>query len=296
MNQSDYEKYEILLSKMGEVALQLNEYMQDFLPQSDNISSLADAMRYGVLNGGKRIRPFLVLESCKIFQYDLTKEPQYFAVAASLEMIHCYSLIHDDLPAMDNDDFRRGKPTTHKKFNEWSAILAGDGLLTWAFYLLARHGLTEYMLELSKNSFRMVEGQARDMSPNKELWTISEIKEMQGLKTGALLAYACWAGAKLGGASRLQQDYLQEFGSLFGVLFQISDDLLDIYGDSEKMGKSAQKDYKQDKISLVQKMGLEQTKIEITKIQAEIHKILGHFGDKSQNLRLLCEYIFVRDK
>ncbi len=288
--------YTQLITAMGQVANECNRWLDNLLPYPDPAVDVFAAMRHGVMNGGKRIRPFLMVETAQIFNPNPQNTQKMYVLAGVLEMIHCYSLIHDDLPAMDNDDTRRGQPTVHKKYNEATAILAGDGLLTWAFYMLAKHELHEYCFELAKNAFRMVDGQARDMVADKSDWDSNSILEMQSLKTGALLSFACHAGAKLGGAQPWDSDQMQEFGQLFGALFQISDDWLDHFGDSTKMGKRAQKDNEQNKISIIKLLGRQGAQQKITQLRTQCESILQPYQPRAQNLLLLCDYLFDREK
>src|SRR5947207_12405786 len=215
---------------------------------------LLEAMRYASLGGGKRLRPFLVVESATLFH---VSRPSSLLVGAAVECVHCYSLAHDDLPAMDNDDLRRGRPTTHKAFDEATAILAGDGLLTLAFDILSRpetHPDAAVRLELVSALARsaglggMVGGQMLDLAAEgrfdgtvKQL-DATHVKLLQSMKTGALLRFGCLAGAMLGEASATQREALDRYGSVLGEAFQIADDLLDVEGDAATVGKATGKD------------------------------------------------------
>ncbi|MEF3367808.1 farnesyl diphosphate synthase [Methylocystis sp. 9N] len=226
---------------------------------------LLDAMRYASLGGGKRLRPFLVIESARLF--DVTGESALRA-ACALEMIHCYSLAHDDLPAMDDDDLRRGRPTTHKAFDEATAILAGDGLLTYAFDVIADSAThadagvrAALVLALARAAGLggMVGGQALDLEAETAATplTLDETLRMQAMKTGALLRFAVDAGAILGGAAANQARALTRYGEALGAAFQIADDILDAEGDTAALGKRAGKDADRGKATLVGLLGLD---------------------------------------
>src|SRR5271170_3856166 len=207
-----------------------------------------EAMRYSSLGGGKRFRPFLVVECAALFK---VPRPQALMAGAALECVHCYSLVHDDLPAMDNDDLRRGQPTTHKTFDEATAILAGDGLLTFAFDILSRletHPDPAVRIELVKALARasglggMAGGQMLDLAAEGRFGTsklgADDVRMLQAMKTGALLRFACEAGGILAAASAPQRAALERYGSAVGEAFQIADDLLDVEGDPALVGKS----------------------------------------------------------
>lgn len=226
---------------------------------------LLEAMRYASLGGGKRLRPFLVIESARLF--GVTGESALRA-ACALEMIHCYSLAHDDLPAMDDDDLRRGRPTTHKAFDEATAILAGDGLLTYAFDVIADPAThadagvrAALVLALARAAGLggMVGGQALDLEAETAATplTLEETLRMQAMKTGALLRFAVDAGAILGGAAANQARALTRYGEALGAAFQIADDILDAEGDTAALGKRAGKDADRGKATLVGLLGLD---------------------------------------
>jgi len=226
---------------------------------------LLEAMRYSSLGGGKRLRPFLVIESARLFS--VTGEAP-LRVGCALEMIHCYSLAHDDLPAMDDDDLRRGRPTTHKAFDEATAILAGDGLLTYAFDVLADEPThrdaqvrAKLVLALARAAGLggMVGGQALDLEAESAGRPLSqdEILTLQAMKTGALLRFAVDAGAILGQANEAQAQALSRYGAALGAAFQVADDILDAAGDTAALGKRAGKDAERGKATLVSLLGLE---------------------------------------
>src|SRR5687768_5662624 len=228
---------------------------------------LMDAMRHVSLGGGKRLRPFLVVETAALF--DAPRERALMAGAA-LELVHCYSLAHDDLPAMDNDDLRRGRPTAHKAFDEATAILAGDGLLTFAFDILCRaetHPDPEVRLQLVTALARaaglggMVGGQMLDLVAEGRFNAAppklgeADVKSLQAMKTGALLRFGCLAGAILGKCNQVQRSALERYGSALGEAFQIADDLLDLDGDPAMVGKATGKDAAAHKATLVSVLG-----------------------------------------
>lgn len=252
---------------------------------------LMDAMRHSSLDGGKRLRPFLVMESAALFGIE---PEQSVLTGCALECIHCYSLVHDDLPAMDDDDMRRGKPTTHKAYDEATAILAGDALLTLAFDILAReetHPDAEIRIMLVKLLAQnaglggMVGGQMLDLEAEKKP-SISEqeILTLQTMKTGALIRCACHAGAVLGGASRQEHQMLFNFGSIIGQAFQLADDILDVTSDSETMGKQTAKDAVKGKGTLVSLYGLEASKVRAKELLDLAIETLEPFGSKAEIL------------
>jgi farnesyl diphosphate synthase len=228
-------------------------------------SRLLEAIRYAALGGGKRLRPFLVIESARLFG---VTGPSALRTACALEMIHCYSLVHDDLPAMDDDDLRRGRPTAHKAFDEATAILAGDGLLTFAFDVIcdpATHDDPAVRAALALALARasglggMVGGQALDIAAETAGVPLSqsEILTLQAMKTGALIKFGVDAGAILGNASDAQAKALARYGVALGAAFQIADDILDAEGDTQALGKRAGKDADRGKATLVSLLGME---------------------------------------
>jgi farnesyl diphosphate synthase len=253
---------------------------------------LIEAMRYGTLNGGKRFRPFLVVESASLF--DVPRGNALMAGAA-LECVHCYSLVHDDLPAMDDDDLRRGQPTAHKKFDEATAILAGDGLLTFAFDILSRtatHPDPVVRVELVGALARasgiggMVGGQMLDLAAEGRFsgdgpQRLGEegVLTLQAMKTGALLRFACLAGGMLGSATPQQRKALERCGAAVGQAFQIADDLLDVEGDTALVGKQTGKDAKAGKATMVDILGADGAKARLRELVTEAEQALAPFGD-----------------
>jgi farnesyl diphosphate synthase len=267
---------------------------------------LLEAMRFSSLGGGKRLRPFLVVESAALF--DVPGENSLMAGAA-LECVHCYSLAHDDLPAMDNDDLRRGRPTTHKAFDEATAILAGDGLLTFAFDILARaetHADAEVRLKLVAALARaaglggMVGGQMLDLAAEGRFDaappTLGEedVKTLQAMKTGALLRFGCLAGAILGRADQSQRSALERFGSALGEAFQIADDLLDLEGDPAKVGKATGKDAAAHKATLVGVLGPAAARRRLDSLVAEAQAALEPFGHDADVLKAAARFVATR--
>lgn len=263
----------------------------------------AKAMYYSLSNGGKRLRPFLVVNTAQLF--DIPADVS-FPVAASLEMLHTYSLIHDDLPAMDNDDFRRGKPTCHKQFDEATAILAGDGLLTYAFETLAKAEkisadtkirLLSLLAERAGAFHGMIAGQMLDLQTDKSPHLSSEqiIKHIEEMKTGCLIAYACQSGAILGAADERQYQAITTYARKIGIAFQISDDILDVVGDAALMGKTLGKDAIQGKLTFVSLYGLDKAGEIAAQLIAEAKESLAVFGSKAENLKDLADFIISRN-
>ena len=265
---------------------------------------LLDAMRYASLNGGKRFRPFLVVASADLFR---VPRERALMVGAALECVHCYSLVHDDLPAMDNDDLRRGRPTAHKAFDEASAILAGDGLLTFAFDVLARpetHPDPGVRLELVMALARgaglggMVGGQMLDLAAEGRFadgrplrLDEAEVKTLQAMKTGALLRFACVAGGILGQAKPAEREALERYGSAVGQAFQIADDLLDHEGDSATLGKAAGKDAAAGKATLVGILGVKRARERLAGLVTEAGAAVKPFGASADMLRAAASFV-----
>lgn len=253
---------------------------------------LRSAMRYAVLGQGKRLRPFFVLESSRLHHVEPQKA---LAVATALECIHCYSLVHDDLPAMDNDDLRRGKPTTHKKFDDATAILAGDGLLTFAFEIAADAG-PQIIKALAHSSgpAGMVGGQMLDIEAETQNFSsVAQISNMQRMKTGALFDFACSAGPLLAGADA---SALLRYSHAVGLAFQIADDVLDVEATPEAMGKATQKDKDKGKATFVDLLGLEGAKAEAQKLVVEAVLALARYGAEAATLHEAAHYMINRRK
>ncbi len=291
--------------KLNCYSTEFNARLSEFFPLGTEAESrVVEAMKYSVTNGGKRLRPFLVNETAGLF--GLTFE-ETLRTAVALECLHSYSLIHDDLPAMDNDDLRRGKPTCHKAFDEATAILAGDGLLTYAFELLAQEKtapLPQTRCELvallanAAGAFNgMVAGQMLDLLAEKFPESNSEtmIKRIEEMKTGRLIRYACEAGAVLGQASVAEREKLIVYSRSIGIAFQIADDILDVEGNPELVGKRLQKDAEQGKLTFVGLYGLDKAKVLAKDYVAQAKDALLSFGDKAETLCSLADFMINRD-
>ncbi len=261
---------------------------------------LLAAMRHGVLNGGKRLRPFLVLESAALFGRNSNA---VLRVAAALECIHCYSLVHDDLPAMDDDDLRRGQPTVHRAFDEAAAILAGDSLLTYAFDIIASDETeldanvrVELVAALARASGLggMAGGQALDLMAETRKPDEAGIITLQAMKTGALIRFACEAGAIIAAASREDRERMAEFGSAIGLAFQLADDLLDVTADAEAMGKATGKDAAAGKATLVSLHGIDWTRRQLAGLVAQAESLLAPFGEDADILKQAARFIAER--
>ena len=289
------------LSRLDAVAADTEVLLDKLLaatPEPGELSRparLIEAMRYVCLNGGKRFRPFLVVESAALFE---VPRPNALMAGAALECVHCYSLVHDDLPAMDNDDLRRGQPTAHKAFDEATAILAGDGLLTLAFDILSRHEThadprvrIELVMALTRASGvgGMAGGQMLDLAAegrfvqNRNALEFSEkdVRTLQAMKTGALLRFACQAGGILAAAKPEQRAALERYGSAVGQAFQIADDLLDLEGDPALVGKQTGKDAAAGKATLVSVLGVPAAKARLKELVTEAEQALAPFGSSA---------------
>jgi farnesyl diphosphate synthase len=258
-------------------------------------------MRHGALNGGKRLRPFLVLESAALFDAD---PAEAMRAATALECVHCYSLIHDDLPAMDDDDLRRGQPTVHKAFDDATAILAGDALLTHAFGLLAspdchpdpaiRIALVAELVAGS-GAGGMAGGQMRDIEGERGGFSGDDIAIMQSMKTGALIRASVRMGAILGGADARALSALTAYAEAAGRAFQLADDLLDVTATPEAMGKATGKDAAKGKQTLVARIGVDEARQHLAAIINDALSALRTFGPKADGLRATARYFGSRE-
>ncbi|PCJ73472.1 MAG: farnesyl-diphosphate synthase [Rhodobacteraceae bacterium] len=270
-------------------------FLDATLPASDN--TIAEGMRYTVLNGGKRLRAFLVMESAALHGISAdTADP----VAATIECLHAYSLVHDDLPCMDDDDLRRGKPTVHIKWDEATAVLVGDALQTQAFQYLT--GVTAdpsavlrlvSSLATASGVAGMVGGQAMDIAAETAAapLTLKEITALQALKTGALIRWSAEAGAVLAGADTTP---LRTYAEALGLAFQIQDDILDVEGDAEAAGKRLRKDEAAGKATFVSLLGLKGAKIRARELVDEASAALAPYGESAENLRQAARYTITR--
>jgi farnesyl diphosphate synthase len=261
-----------------------------------------DAMRYSSLGGGKRLRPFLVVESSAVFS--VPRDAALLAGAA-LECIHCYSLIHDDLPAMDNSELRRGRPTLHKKYDDATAILAGDGLLTLAFDIITRdeiHRDPTVRLLLTRALARasgiggMVGGQMLDLAGEGRFGDREpvDVARLQQMKTGALLRFGCIAGAILGQSTKQEYQALDDYGRALGEAFQIADDLLDVEGDAAALGKQTGQDAALGKTTFVTQLGVDGAKKRVSDLLAKADAALAIFGERGDVLRAAARFVAER--
>jgi farnesyl diphosphate synthase len=259
---------------------------------------LLAAMRHGVLNGGKRFRPFLVLESAALFG---AGPEAALDVAAALECVHCYSLVHDDLPAMDDDDLRRGQPTVHKAFDEATAILAGDALLTLAFDIIAAAELPAErrvaiitMLARAAGLGGMAGGQMLDLEAETQRPDEAGIIRLQAMKTGALIRFACEAGPVIAGAAAEDRERLAAFGEAIGLAFQLADDLLDLTSSAEAMGKATGKDAAAGKATLAALHGPEWARGQLGGLVAQATELLAPYGDGAALLSAAARFVAER--
>lgn len=293
--------------RLYERAMQIETVLVDLLSDRlhDNEIARPDhlmaAMRHGALDGGKRLRPFLVLESAALLGAD---EAPALRAAAAVECVHCYSLIHDDLPAMDDDDLRRGRPTVHVAFDEATAILAGDALLTLAFDIIAApetelkdHRKSELVLALARASGigGMAGGQAFDLAAEIRSPSEAGIITLQAMKTGALIRFSCEAGAILAGASAQDRETMKRFGEAIGLAFQLADDLLDATADSAKMGKATGKDSVNNKATLVALHGIDWARDQLDGLVSEAAELLDRFGERAKILQAAALFVARRD-
>jgi farnesyl diphosphate synthase len=285
-------------SQLQEVAAALDRRLDQALVPGQGVKGrVMAAMRAASLSGGKRLRPFLVVKSSGLFD---VPEDQALTCGAALEMVHCYSLVHDDLPAMDDSDLRRGIPSLHKAWNEAIAILAGDGLLTEAFALLSRSdsGLDpEVALELisalaeAAGCRGMCAGQAIDLSEERSDLDLAGISRLQALKTGALFGFACQAGAILGRAGQRERQALADYAAAFGLIFQIGDDLLDLESTIEALGKPVGQDVQRGKATFPGLLGRDQARRRLRDLVQEALDHLAIFDNKAEPLRQAVHFI-----
>jgi len=263
---------------------------------------LQAAMRYSLLNGGKRLRPTLVYLAAEICGGALNPAD---SAACAIEAVHSYSLVHDDLPAMDDDELRRGKPTCHIAFDEATAILAGDALLTWAFELISEPCIdVQPQTQLSMvralaraaGDLGMVAGQAFDLNSVGKTLTLAQLQNMHAAKTGALINLALELGALSANATEEERDALRRYGQALGLAFQIKDDLLDIEGDTATLGKPQGSDMERNKPTYPALVGMEQCRLWLEELRKEAVDALASFGSKADSLRELAQYVIDRDR
>jgi farnesyl diphosphate synthase len=290
-----------LTAALTRVAETVETALDTLLPAVDTAEArLIDAMRYSTLGGGKRMRAFLVMETAALFAVSPTSAAR---VAAAVEMLHAYSLIHDDLPAMDDDDLRRGKPSCHKAFDEATAILAGDALQTRAFEVLAEpdtHSDPQARCELvaalaaAAGARGMCGGQQIDMDAQGKVLDGPAVTRLQALKTGRLIQFSAEAGAILGRANIQQRHQLAAFGRDLGAAFQIADDLLDIEGTAEEIGKTAGKDAAAGKATMVAVLGPAMARAHADMLAAQAAGHLESFGERAALLKALAGFVVKR--
>lgn len=293
-----------LFRAMKETAAAVDRRFSVVLKQNDGLEGrLIEATRYASIGAGKRLRPLLVVGSSQLFGVDLNSA---IHVGTAVECIHTYSLIHDDLPAMDDDDLRRGRPTVHKAYDEATAILAGDGLQALAFEMLAAedthadpHVRLELVTALAKASgfAGMVGGQAIDIAAEKEAdLDLGAITHLQRLKTGALILFSAEAGGILGKADPFHREALRGYAQAVGLAFQIADDLLDVEGDAQTVGKAVQKDADAGKATFVSLMGVDRARAQAAFLIDQALEHLDGFGEEASLLRGLARFVITRDK
>lgn len=290
-----------LQDAMADTVEQVETAIDVLLPRTDLAEAkLYDAMRYGCLGGGKRLRPFLVMEGARMFG---VSPACALRTAAAVEFIHCYSLIHDDLPAMDNSDLRRGRKTVHLEFDEATAILAGDALLTAAFEILAdpeTHADPSVRCKLVAGLARaagprgMVGGQMLDLIAETTAFDIGAITRLQRMKTGDMIAFSATAGAILGKTSPAHTHALQAFAHDLGLAFQIADDLLDVEGTADEVGKPVQRDEQAGKATFVSIMGVERARDQAARLSAQAAQHLDIFGNRADMLKEVARFVVER--
>lgn len=272
------------------------------LPKPEGLHGrVAEAMRYAVFAGGKRLRPFLLLQSAGLFGVEQNRAAR---AAAAIEALHTYSLVHDDLPCMDDDDLRRGRPTTHRAFDEATAVLAGDALLTIAFEILSApetHDSGEIRCRLVRELAQaggaagMIGGQMIDMQAATSSFGTDEVILLQRLKTGALFEFCCVAGPILGAAGADDEARLRSYARDVGLLFQITDDLLDVFSTAEKTGKAVGKDQDQGKATLVSLLGVDAARKKAQELASRAAETVAAYGAPSAELQALPKFLLTRE-
>ena len=290
-----------MIKNLNNIASDTNKFLNFYIKKQSK-TELVRSMKYGLLPGGKKIRSKILLDVGKIFNLNYSS---LIKIGAAVECIHAYSLIHDDLPCMDNDSIRRGKLSTHKKFGESTAVLAGNSLLTLAFEILSDRSLL--LKEKTKNKLinliskcsghtGIAGGQYLDLSYEKKKIQKSKIVEMQIKKTGKLFAFCCVAPALISNKNQKVIKFFEKIGYEIGLLFQITDDLIDYKGITKKAGKKTKKDQKKGKATLISLLGTENTIKYANNLKLNIFKSLNKFGKKSRDLKETINYILSRTK
>lgn len=298
MNKEEFSNY------LREKKALIEDTLESMIPVAEGkLDHIFQAMRYSLMAGGKRIRPILCLAGAEAVGKEIAP---ILPVACAIECIHTYSLIHDDLPAMDDDDFRRGRPSCHRAFGEALAILAGDALLTEAFAIIARTGLANrneaekylkilYKIAEAAGVMGMVGGQVMDIeSEGKEL-TLPTLTDMHRRKTGALIKVSVTSGAFLAGATEREIAALEEYGEHLGFAFQIADDILNVIGDEKLLGKSTGSDASRGKLTFPSLLGLEESKRRLEEGVLKALEAISHFDEKADPLRHLAAYVMERE-
>ena len=289
-------KIENFISKF---AIEFDDFFLKLLPKKKYSQKLHDAMKYSIKVGGKRLRPLFLIEISKIFN---VKKTMAFRAAAAIELIHCYSLVHDDLPAMDDDDLRRGHMTCHKKYDDATAILVGDAFQSLAFEILSdkkthpnANVRCNLINQLSKASGAtgMVGGQMLDLDAEKKKLSLSEILMLQKLKTGELFRFSCVAGPILSEQKDLK--HFEKFANKLGLAFQIKDDLLDVEGDEKQMGKKTKKDFSRGKETLISYLGKEDAKKKSEDLIKDSKEILKFYGKRANRVIDLTNFVISRN-
>lgn len=281
-------------------AAQVEAYLADFIAERQLPENLREAIVYSALSGGKRLRPALIIRACEAVGGDASAA---MAPAGAMELIHCFSLVHDDLPAMDDDDLRRGRPTLHKHTNEAMAILAGDAMTGLAFELIATRLpdadlAGRITLELARATNDMIAGQVYDTLPDfaDDVSDVERLKTIHRNKTGALIRGSCRIGAICGGADDAQLASLTAYGETMGLMFQVVDDLLDVTQTTEHLGKGAGKDAEMGKMTYPGLLGVDGSRMEVERLRGLAIDALQCFPDKAQPLRDLCEFFATRTR
>jgi farnesyl diphosphate synthase len=290
-----------LADALKATALAVNAEMDLLLtPPEGPEARVHEAMRYSSLDGGKRLRPFLVMQSAALFNVATTAA---IRVACAIEMVHCYSLIHDDLPCMDDDDLRRGRPTCHRQFDEATALLAGDALLTRAFEVLAgpsTHSDPQVRCELvaelahASGANGMVGGQMVDLRAIEFTMDVAAITRLQQMKTGRLIGFSCEAGPILGKAPASLRQALRNYARDLGLAFQIADDLLDVEGDAAEVGKRVGKDADAGKATFVSLLGIDRARAQADMLAEQAIRHLDAFDEKADLLRATARFVVDR--